>query len=431
MYGWLILLLLGGEVAVFSRLDRKLFGTWCTPFCLLAFPFTAVVLFVLLLAGPLGFVQLYPPALFIWIVGLFLVWAGGSLLACVFVPLRAPSGDIHRPYFMSRDESSATKLATILAFVAMPFILRGLLNSVRDAGGWEQIGSAEFKEAYSRGLHSHAQVLSALLLIILIGTYKKGKRYQLAAIIILMLFITLSQVKGHTFAVVIGALFFRVLAGYSTITLKKLSIFVLGSYLIFSLAYLIGMYSVDKDKIADPATYSYMARHYCFYLFGGPLAMGEAVRTGVSDVGGNWQVIFAPWINLHHVIFQDPSRVVAGSVHEKGMYTEADSSPVNVYTFFGTLYLYLGGFAGTLYVFITSLACYGFLIVVKRGCGTWLTAAYCFVMAQFSLGFFEFYFWHLDAIEVVGYAILISLIARRLRGRSNGRISHGAETVIS
>src|SRR6185503_8096761 len=137
--------------------------------------------------------------------------------------------------------------------------------------------------------------------------------------------------KGHTFAVVLGGGFFRVLAGYTKISLRKLSAFVLGSYVIFSAAYLIGMYSVDAEKVADPATYSYMARHYCFYLFGGPLAMGEAVRTGVSDVGGNWQVIFAPAINLEHVILLDPSRVVAGSVHEKGMYTEPTSSPVNVY----------------------------------------------------------------------------------------------------
>jgi Family of unknown function (DUF6337) len=139
------------------------------------------------------------------------------------------------------------------------------------------------------------------------------------------------------------------------------------------------------------------------------LGFGEALRSGVADVGGDWQAIFAPFLNFYHALFGG-HLVAAGSTHEKGMLTDllTGTGQTNVYTAIGTLHLYFGALGAAVYLFVMGLACYGFLIAVRQSRSVWITASYCLIAAQLALGFFEFYFWYLTTYEVIVMGVLLA-----------------------
>jgi hypothetical protein len=409
MQGLLILVLLVVEVAILSRLDRRLFGTWVTPFNALAFPYTAVVLLAYFLAPLLDFVPLYMPSVLIWIVGLFLIWAAGAFLGWGLLDFRGTAESRDASRIATLYDSAAIGFATILAWIAIPVMLYGLISLVMEAGGWDQFGTEIFRETYSHGIHAHAEVLATLLSILLIGTYRR-QRWVLLTVGSLLLCIIFSRAKGHIMEVMAGGLLLRVLRGTSRLSVKKIGLLASVTYLFFNVAYVLGMFVASPDDAFNSDTYLVLARHYFFYLFAGPLALGQAIRTGVTDVGGDWSVIFAPFTNLCRAVLHSGSVVEAGSTHGKGMTTGLVSNNevgVNVYTFFGTPYLYLGLLGASLYIIVVGLLCYGLMIIAKRHNNVWLTATYCFVAAQLALGFFELYFWYLMTYEIVALGVVL------------------------
>jgi hypothetical protein len=410
MQGSLILILLLVEVVVLSRLDNRRFGTWVTPFNTLAFPYTAVVLLAYFIAPALDFVPLYMPSVLIWIVGLFLVWAAGALLGWGMLDLRGKTESRKPISSTALYEPETIRLATILAWIAIPVMVYGFITCARGAGGWAQIGTQDFKDAYSHGIASHAQVLGALLAILLIGLYRRGGALQIATIAILIVLITLSQIKGHTIIVMCGGLLFRLVRGVTRLSVKKVTLVILLTYIVFNIPYLISIGLATPDEAFTGHTCVMLARHYFYYVCAGPLAFGEAVRSRLTDIGEPWPVIFAPFINFYRFILHTGSLLSPVSSRAKGTNTDLLGGmdvTTNVYTFCGTLYLYLGGLGAALYVIGVGLLCYGFLIVSKRA-NAWVLASYCYVAGNLSLGFFEFYFWQLMSYEVIVMAVTVA-----------------------
>jgi hypothetical protein len=416
---WLILTLLVVEVVVLSRLDRRRFGTWVTPFTLLGYPYTAVALLAYFLAPIFDFVPLYSESVIVWIVGLLLTWAAGNFLGWGLLDMRLaptiqavpfPFGEPKR-----NQDAAASRLAMILAWASLPLLIYGVIVSAKAAGGWKEIGSEDFRTAYTYGLHAHAVVLATLLTIVLIGLYRRGDRRAFGTITMLLVFILLTRVKGTILQAVLGGLLLRVTRGQFHLTFKKVSVVLFCTYAIFNAVYLISMNVFLDGDPSNGEVYSFLGRHFLFYLFAGPLALGVAMRSGISDVGLGWPALFGPFINLYHAIFGG-AMMQAGSTHEKGMDTDLLATlpgQDNVYTFFGTLHLYLGAFGAILYVFIAGLLCYGFLLGVKRNNNVWLTASYCLIASELVLGFFELYFWYLTPYEIVVMGLVLNFASKR------------------
>jgi hypothetical protein len=418
--GWIILGLLIAEVVFLSRLDRRRFGTWVTPFTVLGYPYAAVAVLAYLFAPGFDFVPLYMGSVVVWIVGLFLVWAAGSFLGWGLLDLRGePRGQ--KPDFMVTwtqiDERSVGRLAVYLGWAIMPVMLYGVIVSASAAGGWAEIGGKDFRDAYSHGLHGHAAVLAMLISIVLIGLYRRGDKLTLITIGMLLVFLTLSRVKGTILQPIIGGILFRMMRGQFRLTFKKVAVVLLSTYLVFNVVYLIGMEIFTSDDPLNVDIYTYLGRHYLYYLFAGVLAFGEALRSGIADVGGGWQAIFAPFINLYHAVFGG-SLLVPGSALEKGMATDllSDSSDTNVYTMIGTLHLYLGPLGAAVYLFAVGLLGYGFLVLTRRQNSIWITASYCLIASQLAFGFFELYFWTLTAYEITVMGILLAIMTKAGEG---------------
>jgi hypothetical protein len=155
------------------------------------------------------------------------------------------------------------------------------------------------------------------------------------------------------------------------------------------------------------------------------------MRANISDVGGRASMIFAPFINIYSVIAGSGKLEAVGSTHENGMdidlTTQDPNATSNVYTCIGTLYLYLGPWGSALYVAISGLVSYVILLSLRSPSSAWFLALYSFLCAQLVFGFFEFYFWHLTAIEVPAYCTFLFLLSRvsefrtrqQLRAQSN------------
>jgi hypothetical protein len=425
-----ILAVLIVEVVVLSRLDRRRFGTWVTPFTVLGVPYAAVAVLAYLFAPVFDFVPLYMGSVVVWIEGLFVLWSAGAFLGWAVLDLRlAPRREEIRFWQVSAqpDDDRNLRLATWLGWAAMPVMLYGVFTSVRAAGGWTEIGSEDFRDAFGHGIHAHAVVLATLLPVVLIGLYRRGNKFVIVTIALLLVFLTLGRVKGTILQAIIGGVFFRMLRGGFRLSVKKIAVVLASTYLVFNVVYIIGMKVLLSDNPFNAEIYTYLGRHYLFYLFAGVLGFSEALRSGVADIGGDWQTIFSPFMNLYHAVFGG-QLVAAGSAHEKGMLTDllTGTGQTNVYTMIGTLHLYFGALGAAVYLFVMGLACYGFLIALRQNNSVWITGGYCLVAAQLALGFFEFYFWHLTTYEVIVMGSLLAIASKaRWRLAQPRRAAHG------
>src|ERR1700730_18559408 len=345
---YLIIMALIAEVLTLSRVDKRVFGTWLTPFNLLGYPYMVIVVLAFLFGPSLDFASLYTPSVLIWIVGLFIFWVGG-----IFIGLGILGLDWRRPQACislsavpeSKTESRSVKWATSAAWVMTPILVFGFLSALQASGGWAEIGSLQYRINYSHGFHAHLIVLGLAVIVLLIGTYRKGRSLQLTSIAILMVFVVASQVKGTIFQAVVGGLIFRSLRGDLWLSTRRALTVISCSFLVFLLIYLASLVIVDPNAATDWDLYAALSRHYFFYLFAGPLSLGEALRTHVTHVGGQWYTLFSPFINICRAVLGSSAFVPAGSALEKGMDIDfqraLDLGETNVYTFFGTPYLYL------------------------------------------------------------------------------------------
>jgi oligosaccharide repeat unit polymerase len=412
---YLIICALIAEVIVLSWVDRKVYGTWLTPFTLLGYPYAAIVVIAFLFARTLDFVPLYTPSVLIWIAGLFIFWLGGMVLGWGVFRLnggRANPGSSSSTRQESKTETGSVKWAIRCAWAITPILGLGFLSVLGKSGGWADLASPDFRNNYSGGVHAHALVFALALVVLLVGTYQKGRRAQLFAVVVLMIFAVASRVKGTMFQPLIGGLMFQALGGNSRLSLRKILILVPCSFLAFILLYTLTLAISGASVATDWDVYSVLSRHYFFYLLAGPLCLGEAIRTHVTNVGGEWYTLFSPFINLIRALLGSADLVPAGSSIDKGMIIDFQATwslgEANVYTFFGTPYLYLGIWGGMLYALVASLVCYGLLILAKISRSEWVLVGYCFIGAQLFFGFFELYFWYLTSLELVTYALLVA-----------------------
>ena len=424
--GYLIVSVLIAEVLILSRLDKSIFGTWFTPFNLLAYPYLVVIFSAFLFGPSLGFVSLYSPSILIWIVGLFLFWAMGALLGWGIFGGRPISQPFANATSSRHQEFAITKLAMTLSWLIMPLMAYGLHKSVTTAGGWTALGSYEFKVAYASGIGAHAVVLALPLVIFLMGTYRTGRKLQLVTICGLLLFLLASQVKGTLLAPLIAALVFRAARGDMKLSVKKLAAAAGITYLVFNAVYLLGYSFADPSALTEYEVYPELGRHYISYLWSGVQALSEAMRIDVGRVGGPWTDIFSPFTNLYREIFSAGQLVVAGSSHELGMETDLQATVlqgVNVYTMFGTLYLYMGALGGICVVLVLSLLFYGLLLICRSTGNVWLFTLYCVFLGWLVLGFFEYYFWSLTVPEVAVYCLILGHLSGRKKRPSPRGVS--------
>ena len=425
MMDYILLAALVVEVVVLSSLENRLTGTRITPFGVLAFPYTAVVLLAFFLGPLLDFVPLDTRSLTVWMWGLFLVWVIGYLSVRIALGGQVFRGIAGRFKSEFLCEGLSKKMATYLAILCIPVLVLGVLLYVEAVGGWSNITSPEFRAAHGHGLPAHALILSEPLFVLLVGTANRKSKFQIALAGILMLFFLISQVKGRVLQALIGGFLYRVMRGRSFVSAKGVGILIFCGLFVFYSVYLGAVWAVDPGGVFDSGTYVVLARHFSSYLLSGVLGFSEASRTGTRDVGGGSSTeIFRPFIDIYKKLVGGHT-IGLGSTIEKGMSIDLTDDSVeantNVYTLFGTLYLYLGTLGLATYVAVMALACYGLFLAAGWTKNEWILVLYCYVGAQLLFGYFEFYFWHNEvfyvAIWTAAFAAFSSSLKKALLSR--------------
>jgi len=413
MLSILVMTILVVEVALACWVDKHLYGTLITPFSVLAGPYLLVVLLAWLLAGSLGLAPLYTPSVIVWIAGLAIVWIVNTAVAWGGMGV---SGSIVADEISSRTpfEESLRLPAIVLAWILIPITLEGAWSAFRSVGGWAQIGSPEFKDAYMYGFPAHARLLTVPIIIFLIGSYKKSDKASTATIGILIFILFIGQVKGALLEPLLGGMVYRLGARRLRLTAMKVVGSLAAGYLCFNLVYLLAVWSIHPESIRDPAPYAFLFRHFFQYLFAGVLGFSEALRTGAS-FRDNAEVLFSPFINVLHLAYSSGAPIAAGTPKQLGMTIDLlNPDPIlasNVFTLFGTVYLYIGPLFAVLYVAVMATIVSLFFSLMNKSMNPLWLVAFSYLSAQLVFGFFEIYFWHSAILEVLVYCGILGLWA--------------------
>lgn len=415
MTDWLVLGVLMSEIGLLACLDRTAYGSWVTPFTILALPYATIVMLAALLAHPLGFFGVGPEALSIWIVGLLVFWVGGlGVRLAVGKTVRVRFQERRRPF---RYEEDSHKIASGLSWVAIVVMLLGFRAALKSVGGWSAVASDEFGRTYASGFSGHFMALGILLLIFWIGTARFGRKLALVTMSALFIMILGYQVKYLAFVPVVGGVIYRWLAGRLHLSVSKAILYLCVPYAIFSAAYLIAFAAGSIDSVFQADTHKWIARHFIGSLFAGVIGLSESLRTGFLLVDRDPAAAFAPFVNMYALLTSGEFVRIISSQYLP--IDDAGTQTSNVHTVFGTLLIQLGVFKAvvyTLYAGAVTYASYA-VAVITRSC--WLVATFVLLAGGLAFGWFVFLFNNLTFIEVPTYGIILALVFwHRWRGRS-------------
>lgn len=420
MIDWLILLVLIGEIFVLTILDKTIFGTWITPFSLLSFPYTIIVMTAFLLAPALGFISLYVESVLIWIAGLFLFWLGGLIIA---LPLGKTIRARKKRNQLSLYEKTLGKWVLMFAWLSIFVMLYAALNSLRSLG-FHGLGSDDFAKSYGYGFAGHVKNFSIGLFVFLVGTVRRDNVFGLFTIFILIVMYFLYPVKCWVIIPVLAGLIYRVLSGRYKPSICNILLPLFLGFNLFIIAYVIEFGAKNIEAIYNIEVYKELFRHFVTYIFAGVLALGEVVRTMVESLNGDPHIIFTPFVNLYAVIFS--GELISHKCQAFSVISLDGIKQSNVHTFFGTLLINLGYFSSMIYVVYFGSIVYVLFALAKVTRNCWFMVIWSFIGVMLSLGWFEYYFWLLPAVEVPVYCAILGFLFWLL-GRRHPRRRHSGK----
>lgn len=410
----LFVIALIGEVVLLIHLDRMLWGSWITPTSVLAVPYTFVVLLAWMLADTFGFYPLYVPSVSVWMLGLALFWFGGTVMA---IPL---TGHLRRSWARGafRFEKDAQKFAIRFLWVAYPLVLLRLISLLGSLGGIQGLATDAFTTLYGRGLYAHIMVVSYPLLIFLIGTVNRRQYLVILTIFLGLGLVFVYQVKSWMVVPILAGLLYRWSSGRLKLTLKFSIFFLLLTIGLFFGSYLVGFGASDPSLLLKPDVYLFLARHFANYLFAGVLAFSQAVERQLEFSLSPAQV-FAPLVNVYRVLMGGE---LISQINPNFLSLGYIGQTSNVNTLFGTLVLFLGVIGAALYVVLMAVLIYAIYLTSRLTRNCWFNVLWCFIAGMLIVGWFDFYFSNLAALEAsvfcVGLGVVFELLRRKRRSAS-------------
>ncbi len=406
--GFALLVLLIIETGTISMCQRRLFGTWLTPFTLLSAPYTIVLLLSATLAPVLGFVPLASSSILLWIFGLATFGLSGFMIAAAFsryLPIRT------RARKRVRNESRVIRLTLTLVWICI-FILASKLKQV---GGIHFIlaeGDASAL-AYASGAAGHIMTFSRLLVVLLIGVLSRKHWFGWISILVLFIMLSFYPVKGWLFMPIIAGLLIRGYLGRQKFSLSLIITLIVVSLVIFIGSYMLVFAAHDPTSLFNWRVYKLLFAHVGNYLFAGVLGWSEIVKhSAVSEPSP--LMAFAPFANLYFIISGEP--LVNPIIPLRMDIHLLQENFVNVYTFFGTLTLYFGNIWTVLvYTFVFGIVVYFIFIVAVKSQNLWILSAWGFFSAGFVFGWFDYYYHRLAFIEVFVYGLMMATTVWRWR----------------
>lgn len=402
MLDWLFLALLYLQVGLMVLGERKLFDTWITPITVVAIPYLGVVTLAGLFSVTLGFYPFFPPSTGMWIVGLLFFGLSGWAVAFPFMHGRPRRTIKRRPF---RFELFAQRWALLLLWIIIPAVGIRLLTLLNSMGGLSALASDAFARQYGSGLFAHLLVFGYPLLILLIGTVRRRQYLVLLTIFVTLALVFVYQVKSWIIVPVVAGMIYRWLSGRLQITPRFFALMALLMTALFFGSYLVTFGARNPALLLQWTTYQFLFGHLTHYLFAGVMALSEYVRASIS-VEPSAARVFAPFINLYSVL---AGQVRTSPINELFVPISIDGRTSNVFTLFGSLYITLGWLGGMLYTAAMGVLVYAVYLVVRLNRNCWFAVLWVYWAGMLAVGWFEFYFWNLAALEASVYCVLLGV----------------------
>ena len=384
---FLFVLTLLVEVAVLLYLEIKAWKTFYTPLCFLMLPYVAVLLVSVLLSGKAGFIDFYYPSIIVWNVGLLLFAIPDF---CIVGYTSRKGFDIADTRI---DESTIPRIFVLIG-IALVLLFAYRLHWTFQNSQYI-IGSDEFAEDFAGfGFWGHLKRFCSVMLMVYIYYLDKDHRWLWFLIIALFLVNVINMVKGTMIIPCVTGVMLRLASGKMKINARFVGVLLISSVAIFFISFILAIVVVNEMDV-NTNVIIWILQRFVHYLTSGILGLSVDMEMGFPD-SGPFSVIWTPFINIINQL--NGSGEVLSPVNPVFHFTGI--SLTNVRTLFGTLLLYTDYLQFTLYTLGLSFMIYTLKILALRFSNLFTNTVFYYFCALLAMGWFEFYFFHLDIIEI-------------------------------
>ena len=402
-----IVLILLMEVSCLTYLEYRAWRTIYTPLCALMLPYVGVLLITIAIPADFGFVRFNYESIYVWIFGLPLFaipsYGFATLMRHYNLPVYSTIED---------EENGFSKALLVLGAIVAGALLLKLYSTL--SHGFYLFGTEDFAEEFSgHGVWAHLRGMIIPILILALY-YVKKTDFLLWGLIILMLVIQFSyMVKGAIIITVVSALMMKLYTGKIHLSLTLALSVVAGAVLVFYLIYMV-IPLLGNDGEANMSLVEFIARHFVHYFTSGTLGWSYDLDQGVPD-RNDFSYVVAPFVNIWNAIngYETISPV-------NPIYWNTGITYTNVRTFFGTLYIYTTPLSFATYTLVASSFIYFWKMLATMTRNIYIYTILFYYTGLMAMGWFEFYMFHLSAIEVPLIALFYAWIAGQRKEVSHG-----------
>lgn len=404
-----IVLILLMEVTVLTVLEYRAWRTFYTPLCVLMLPYTFVLLVTIGISGNFGYVAFNYDSIWVWIYGLPLFALPSYAFASIISKKEnAPAADYS---FSTSLFPHSTPIPTaLLAIGGIVILLLFAKLYTTLSAGFFIFGTDDFADEFSgHGLWAHIRTLLIPLLILMLYQVGKGCRWLWIPIILMLILQFVNMVKGTIIIPIFAALLMRLYTGKTKMNLKLILIVIGLGVLVFFLIYIV-IPIMGNGSEADMKLVQFVGEHIVHYFTSGTMGWSFDIDQNMPD-RKDFEYILAPIVNIVHSI---KGEELVSVVNRHYWCTGTDITTLtNVRTFFGTLFIYSDAWQFITYTLCLSTFIYAWkaAALIKRS--VYINIILFYYCGLLAMGWFEFYFFHLDAIEIPLITLLYGWIAQQ------------------
>ncbi len=407
-----IVLILLMEVTVLTVLEYRAWRTFYTPLCVLMLPYTFVLLVTICISGNFGYVAFNYDSIWVWIYGLPLFALPSFAIATLVnqgdrsLDCRHLSGSRTSPLDSSQNPIPSVLLA--IGGVVILLLFAKLYTTL--SAGFFIFGTDDFADEFSgHGLWAHIRTLLIPLLILMLYQVEKGCRWLWIPIILMLTLQFVNMVKGTIVIPIFAALLMRLYTGKTKMNLKLILMVIGMGVLVFFLIYIV-IPIMGNGSEADMKLVQFVGEHIVHYFTSGTMGWSFDLDQNMPD-RKDFEYIVAPIVNIVHSIRGEE---LVSVVNRHYWCTGTDVTTLtNVRTFFGTLFIYSDTWQFITYTLCLSTFIYAWkaAALIKRN--IYINIILFYYCGLLAMGWFEFYFFHLDAIEIPLITLFYGWIAQQ------------------
>ncbi|RHR41000.1 hypothetical protein DWX23_08070 [Parabacteroides sp. AF18-52] len=381
-------------VGVINYIDYRTYKTIITPTFFLSVPFSAILLLCLLLNPSLSFVKVYPPSILIWIIGLFFFWLPGRVFAYT----------IGKKDFSSKNPRYTpynTAPNKVILWIGV-LIIGYFLLKYKSIANTEMVGSKEFGgELMIGGIASRLSNVLMLFFPYFVCTRLKSKILKYTFVSAIFFLIISYAAKTWMMNIILASFIVGAFRKQVKVNIKTIILLVFILFILFFLYYSL---LIDSDSLLQ-----FVFRHFYFYITSGILPMSSYIESESFFQTDNRYIIM-PFVNMYYSLRGLPPMDVHSAlwyVTDLNIGTES-----NVFSFFGTIYIYTDPVLFVVYSSLFGLFSYGVFTSALKSRSIFIHIIYAYNLCILFWGWYNCGYNLLRYWEIFAYGFILYFVNR-------------------